>query len=523
MRALAAVCLAGCLSSAANSTQFIDWASDAGGAFTNPANWSPMQVPGPTDWAYFNRDASYTVFDINNVQCAARFFRGAVKFESPNEWFTPYFLIDSAATADLVGLGEVTGRYVDVLGVLRTSGPTIDIVDGDLYLPGIGRVEVQGPGMLRSIGQHITVDGDLRVHDGGRLESDALSISSGYVWLSGAGTIATIHAIPGPHIDLSLFIDSSGEMRIEDGAVLVTEGDARIQGSLALVGPASAWRHGDGEPIGPCDFDRGGVEFTGDLELSGGASIAVNAIVVGLGGPVAANEVRIGGPLAELPDTIWTQQFRMVDATLIASSVNVLQGGTLRGDGHIMGDLVSGGAVSPTALTVAEGTPCPHEPGLLNVDGAFTQLAAGELVIHLGGRTAPITEADSLGMSGPASLAGTLDIRLGGMCVPTTPHTYTILTASDIDGEFETVLTPALPGWVWEVEYLQNVVLLHVKPQPIPGDIDGDSAVTFADLNILLGDYGAAGSGLVADLTGDGAVDFDDLNLMLSYFGLCWQ
>lgn len=51
------------------------------------------------------------------------------------------------------------------------------------------------------------------------------------------------------------------------------------------------------------------------------------------------------------------------------------------------------------------------------------------------------------------------------------------------------------------------------------GDINGDGVANFADLNILLGEFGNTTRG-PADLDGSGTVDFADLNLMLSSFGV---
>ncbi len=52
-----------------------------------------------------------------------------------------------------------------------------------------------------------------------------------------------------------------------------------------------------------------------------------------------------------------------------------------------------------------------------------------------------------------------------------------------------------------------------------PGDANGDRIVNFADLNIVLGEFGMTGVGLAGDVNGDGAVNFADLNLVLSNFG----
>lgn len=56
-------------------------------------------------------------------------------------------------------------------------------------------------------------------------------------------------------------------------------------------------------------------------------------------------------------------------------------------------------------------------------------------------------------------------------------------------------------------------------PHPCPGDTNGDDVVNFSDLNMILSQFGMAGTGLAGDLNGDGVVDFQDLNVMLSFFG----
>ncbi len=53
------------------------------------------------------------------------------------------------------------------------------------------------------------------------------------------------------------------------------------------------------------------------------------------------------------------------------------------------------------------------------------------------------------------------------------------------------------------------------------GDANGDGIVNFADLNIVLSEFGQVGVGLQGDVTGDGTVNFADLNLILSNFGGC--
>ncbi len=53
-----------------------------------------------------------------------------------------------------------------------------------------------------------------------------------------------------------------------------------------------------------------------------------------------------------------------------------------------------------------------------------------------------------------------------------------------------------------------------------PGDVNGDDIVDFADLNLVLGNWGTAGPvGDVVPTLGDGAVNFDDLNAVIGGWG----
>ena len=54
-----------------------------------------------------------------------------------------------------------------------------------------------------------------------------------------------------------------------------------------------------------------------------------------------------------------------------------------------------------------------------------------------------------------------------------------------------------------------------------PGDLDGDGAVTGADLSILLGGWGSCAGSCAADLDGDGDVDGADLATLLGGWGPC--
>lgn len=70
------------------------------------------------------------------------------------------------------------------------------------------------------------------------------------------------------------------------------------------------------------------------------------------------------------------------------------------------------------------------------------------------------------------------------------------------------------PGWATQRGY----VLKPLEGEPIPGDLDGDGAVTVSDLLILLADWGPCVD-CPADLDGNGTVDVADLLTLLAAWG----
>ncbi len=74
------------------------------------------------------------------------------------------------------------------------------------------------------------------------------------------------------------------------------------------------------------------------------------------------------------------------------------------------------------------------------------------------------------------------------------------------------------PGNIVEAG-VDDFLAYRVGCDSIPGDVNGDGVVNFADLNIVLSNFGQTGAGIPGDADGDGDVDFADLNIVLSNFG----
>ena len=148
-------------------------------------------------------------------------------------------------------------------------------------------------------------------------------------------------------------------------------------------------------------------------------------------------------------------------------AVNLL-GGTISGSGTI------GGSVSNSAGTTAPG----NSPGILTIDGDYTQGAAGTLAIEIQGTT-PGDQYDRLIVNGQANLAGTLDVSLTDF-TPSNGDTFDILDFSSVSGNFDTLNLPN--DFSWDVT--TGILTVGSGGPGLQGDFDGNGVVDAADYTL---------------------------------------
>lgn len=220
-----------------------------------------------------------------------------------------------------------------------------------------------------------------------------------------------------------------------------------------------------------------------------------------------------GGRLEFAAGSTLTQTSGMLEAAAGAdiflgnTPANIL-GGTVGGTGTIWGD------ISNQSGTASPGS----SPGILTVNGNYTQESAASILIELGGLISG-AEYDVLALSGTAEIAGLLDVDLidlgSGLFTPSPGNSFTVLTASSLTGVFDEVSLPISPGVGLSVIYQAGSVTLLAG---LAGDMDNDGFVGINDLNIVLSAWNqnvSAGVWLLGDSSGDGFVGIDDLNTVL--------
>ena len=290
----------------------------------------------------------------------------------------------------------------------------------------------------------------------------------------------------------------------------------------------------DGEyDVGTTTINGAQVEFqnnaaTGTLNLQGGQFLGdgdfliTNQLNWSSGEMTGTGTTFVHGPMTLPYIGYWMNLNRTLElnvdvtpapqppsSTLNIKPLGILHCRDVTIDGHINND----GLISPGTPTVPI--------GLLHVTGGYTQTAVGRLAIN---KLGPVH--DQLLIDGVATLGGTLEVSgfpaVGG-------QSFTILTASAINGTFAQVIAPA--GMT--VMYTGTSVILQSAPgAACPADISpggGDGVVNVNDLLAVITSWGSCPipcpPRCAADIApipaGDCAVNVNDLLAVITNWGPC--
>ncbi len=424
-----------------------------------------------------------------------------------------------APTGELnVARFRVTGGTTQFNGTMAASESTT-ITSGTLNF--------NVPANLIDLGQSFTMGGGaLNLNSGESVEVDDCTLTGGTI----SGATADFN-VTGP------MTWSGGTFTTSGGAPAITTvaGDLQIDGFATLGGTrtftsqatatmigASAWLRINNNAV----FTNDGTfnaEVDGNIDRSGGSGQFVNNGAYNKRGLGAQNvSVRFinNGDLRLENGTMnfTTQGYRqnggatILDGGNLNSNVTVnIQDGEVRGSGMISADTTNAARFSPGV-----------SPGVIDIDGDYTQTKSGALHIELGG-LAPGTQHDVLNVTDDAFLNGTLDIDLINAFTPSIGDTFIILNCDARFGQFLSVQSPTVGGVGFDVVYNpDNVTLVAVASSA--GDCDDDGDIDLIDFDAHAGCVTGPDNGPIApmcdctDFDGDGDVDLLDWGLFQSGF-----
>lgn len=260
------------------------------------------------------------------------------------------------------------------------------------------------------------------------------------------------------------------------------------------------------------------VDAGSHLTMSGQTNIAAGGLTKsGDGMATFAGAATLNGPTVVADGTLrligagaLTGQFQVADGALleVAGSHAFAPTAKLTGSGEVSGNIVMPGTVSPGP-----------DADVLTLLNGLTLTATSVVDIDLGGSLEG-TEFDRLVVGGAAQLDGELRVSLINGFNPAAHDSFSILTASQILGSFDSVDLPDLdPGLIWDVSYASNQLLLSISASVTydPADFNDDGNVDGDDFAAWKTGFGASTGAMRedGDSNGDSAVDGVDF--------LAWQ
>ncbi len=358
----------------------------------------------------------------------------------------------SAGTLTLSGTNTYSG------GTLINAGTLSISTAGNLstHTPSLkftGDSALQFNAAISNFSAHIAINSSVT----GTIDTDGNNSTISSVIADGTGP-GTLQKINTGTLTLSGTNTYSGGTLIDEGTLSVSSNS-----NLSTTNPSASFT-GDST----LQFNAAISSFSVPLAIASsvnatidtdGNNSTINSAISGMG-----NLIKIGNGILDLTaanpylGTTTINGGRLsVNNTLASSSVAVNTNGTLGGTGTVNDVTLSGGTIAPG-----------NSIGTMDVMGTFTA-TTGIVLIEINPTTS--SSIDVIGSPGTAVLTTGASVQVNEDAgTYTTPHTYTILTATGgVSGMFNPAVQSNTPGFQFTLDYsMPNTVLLVLTMAPLP-------------------------------------------------------
>ncbi len=379
------------------------------------------------------------------------------------------FYVEDGATLDLNSGTFVFSASSAVVGfnsgtVILNSNTTV----GGVYDLGTGTTKIPNTFAqvfftypVDSVGSVLNVDGYVDFSGGNPITVDTLTLTT-FGTLTGSDDVYVTGTMSWSGGNMS----GAGTTIILDGATVTFAGAqyANLRGGRGFANYGTADWAGSGDLTlndGSSFANYGTFIDQNDHGLSGNGGVFANygvfAKVGGTGTTSVANNVTFlnGGLFSLQSGTFYvaglyeqvTGQTDLAAETVLTATGGVeIDDGVLSGYGTVQANVTNSG----TLLPGEDGA-----PGVLVINGNYTQTAAGTLDVQIGATGA--AGFDQLAISGTATLDGTLNVTLLGGYVPNSGDSFPVMTFAAEVGSFAAVTGD---GPLFTVVYDPNDVTL---------------------------------------------------------------
>jgi hypothetical protein len=456
----------------------IAWNNTGGGAWSNPANWSPNLVPGFFDSVQITAAGTYTVTVDTNVTITSLTLGGASGVQTLTNYNQTVAITNGSVVAangvlDLGG-GTLSGGPMTLQGTLNWAGATVN-------LP----LTVTTSGVLNFSGSSSSIEGPL--------------MNAGTINWSGVSSSLTVYNNHGIYTGM-IYNQATGVFNIQNDSILnsagyglenfVNAGTVQKTAGVATTTFGLSFTN-----YGMLSAQSGAIRFTGGGNLSGTYNIASGATITfdsgsfTQSGPVTVT----GNGVCKQNGATVTLDQRITRFILASGSVQIsttfqgsgtiqnlqLDGATLVGTNVVTGTLgINGGGLgSASPLTVANG-------GVLNFNGAPVSLYS------------PLTNLGTINWSG------------GGLTLYNNNALYTAIFYNQPSGVLNAQNDQNLSSGGYGFEAFSNagtvrktaglLATTFALPFTNAGTIDAESGtIRFTGGGNVFGTYNTAAGGLV--------------------------
>jgi T5SS/PEP-CTERM-associated repeat protein len=365
--------------------------------------------------------------------------------------------------------------------------------------------------------------GTLTIADGAQVTSARGSVGFDPDRHTAASVVGTdANGNPSAWIMSNMLGVSTGTLIIADGGYASSVGGGTTGGTIVVTGTsgdgqASTWFNVSSLSVGRTDTGTltiadGGLVFSSSGSISSSIGGQGTVTVTGAGSTwTSSGDVIVGGSAIQA-EGVGTLIVSDGGEVIVEGSKGLIIWQTSKlivDGGTVTGNVTNHGLVSPG-----------DSPGVLAIDGDYTQQADGEMRIELAGIN-PGSEHDHLQISGHFSIAGTLEVKLLEDFVPSVGDAFEVIGYSSHFGQFTDTqgLTHlgGFPGLYLDVDYGESALTLIASA--MLGDADLDGQVTRDDFNTLASHFGQPGGWMQGDFNGDGIIDRADFNSLAANFG----